>query len=139
MADATSYGNEATAAALVNPGYGAERGVVETDYEVAYGREEMRAFYAATGIPLGEDEFEAAFAAAAAAEGGGTRAPSERSSALAYNSWPARERRDAIRMNHPLPGYQMRPATGFRGRVVSAGVDRGRANDPPRPAPSRAL
>ena len=71
LADATSYGNEATAAALVNPGYGAERGVVETDYEVAYGREEMRAFYAATGIPLGEDEFEAAFAAAAAAEGGG--------------------------------------------------------------------
>ena len=69
LADATSYGNEATAAALVNPGYGAERGVVETDYEVAYGREEMRAFYAATGIPLGEDEFEAAFAAAA--EGGG--------------------------------------------------------------------
>ena len=43
VADEIAYGDEATAAALVNPGYGAERGVVESDYGEAFGEARMRA------------------------------------------------------------------------------------------------
>ena len=69
LADTTSYGDEATAAALINPGYGADRGVVESDYAEAMAAEEMKALYAATGIPVGDGEFEAAFREAAGIDG----------------------------------------------------------------------
>jgi len=70
VADETAYGDEATAAALVNPGYGAERGVVESDYGEAFGEARMRRFYEDAGVldPDADDGgfFAATFAAAAA-------------------------------------------------------------------------
>lgn len=70
VADEIAYGDEATAAALVNPGYGAERGVVESDYGEAFGEARMRRFYEDAGVldPDADDGgfFAATFAAAAA-------------------------------------------------------------------------
>jgi hypothetical protein len=70
VADEIAYGDEATAAALVNPGYGAERGVVESDYGEAFGEARMRRFYEDAGVldPDADDGgfFSATFAAAAA-------------------------------------------------------------------------
>ena len=70
VADETAYGDEATAAALVNPGYGAERGVTEGDYGEALDEGKMRRFYEDAGVldPDADDGgfFAATFAAAAA-------------------------------------------------------------------------
>ena len=70
VADETAYGDEATAAALVNPGYGAERGVTEGDYSEALDETTMRKFYQDAGVldPDADDNgfFAATFAAAAA-------------------------------------------------------------------------
>ena len=70
VADEIAYGDAATAAALVNPGYGAERGVVESDYGEAFGEARMRRFYEDAGVldPDADDGgfFSATFAAAAA-------------------------------------------------------------------------
>jgi hypothetical protein len=70
VADETAYGDEATAAALVNPGYGAERGVTEGDYSEALDETKMRKFYQDAGVldPDADDNgfFAATFAAAAA-------------------------------------------------------------------------
>ena len=81
VADGTAYGDEATVAALVNPGYGAERGVTESDYAEAFDEAEMRRFYEDAGVAdpdvdrLG-GSFASAFAAAAAEDAASGRVKS---------------------------------------------------------------
>ena len=86
VADETAYGDEATAAALVNPGYGAERGVTEGDYGEAMREAEMRRFYEDAGVadPDADDGgfFAAAFAAAAAEDSASGRVQSGDSATL---------------------------------------------------------
>ena len=55
----------------MNPGYGADRGVVETDLQGLLTKEELREFYEETGIALRDGEFETAFNAAVAIDGDG--------------------------------------------------------------------
>lgn len=71
LADMVNYGNDPGAGVLVNPGYGADRGVVETDLEGLLTKEQLREFYEGTGIPLQDTEFENAFNAAVAIDGDG--------------------------------------------------------------------
>ena len=71
LADTVNYGNEPGAGVLLNPGYGADRGVVETDLEGLLTKEELREFFEGTGIALQDGEFETAFNAAVAIDGDG--------------------------------------------------------------------
>lgn len=71
LADMVNYGNDPGAGVLVNPGYGADRGVVETDLQGLLTKEELREFYEETGIALRDGEFETAFNAAVAIDGDG--------------------------------------------------------------------
>lgn len=74
VADNTNYGNEATAVSLIFPSSGAERGVVESDYLKPYDKDELQRFYASAGIPMDQEEFDAAFETACELDGaaGGT-------------------------------------------------------------------
>mmetsp|Transcript_6907 Transcript_6907/g.10703 ORF Transcript_6907/g.10703 Transcript_6907/m.10703 type:complete len:454 (-) Transcript_6907:128-1489(-) len=71
VADNVNYGNEPGAVSLIFPSGGAERGVVEQDYVKPYDKDELAAFYASTGIPMEEGEFDAAFETACELDGGG--------------------------------------------------------------------
>lgn len=71
VADNCNYGNEPSAVSLIFPSSGAERGVVETDYNKPYTKEDLSQFYADTGIQMAEGEFEAAFETAAEVDGFG--------------------------------------------------------------------
>ena len=70
VADNTNYGNEANAVTLIFPSAGADRGVVEGDYVKPYDKTEMQNFYASTGIPMDQAEFDATFETACELDGG---------------------------------------------------------------------
>jgi hypothetical protein len=73
VADNTNYGNEASAVSLIFPSAGAERGVVESDYVKPYDKVELQNFYASTGIPMDQEEFDSAFETACELDGAGAR------------------------------------------------------------------
>lgn len=58
VADETAYGDEASAAALVNPGFGADRGVSEQDFQEMFGKQRLRRFYEDAGVMGAVDDDE---------------------------------------------------------------------------------